>query len=179
MNPPSSFVSAMRSTRSGPRKTPNCSKSSRVVGSGLNVLLSWESWPIPMRIFFVYFVCFVVTLIPGSLAVNPPVRRAHVAAGLRINPDGMGVALSAATDRMAHAPQRRHRLRIPVRPLEADLVGEPLVIQPRRVHGRADVHVEIDDVDDDVQHGVDDGAAAGAAGDEHHLAVAGYDGRRL
>src|SRR5260370_32065065 len=49
MKPPSSLVSAMRSTNSAPRRTPNVSKSARVVGNGLNVLVSCQSWPMAMR----------------------------------------------------------------------------------------------------------------------------------
>src|SRR5438552_7240055 len=49
MKPPSSLVSAKRSTSSAPRTTPNASKSARVVGSGLKVLVSCQSWPMAIR----------------------------------------------------------------------------------------------------------------------------------
>ena len=53
------------------------------------------------------------------------------------------------------------------------------MVQPRPVHRVLDLHFIVDDADDNAQNGVDDGTAAGTAGDEHNLAVLGEDGRRL
>ena len=62
--------------------------------------------------------------------------------------------------------------------LHAEAVGQPLVVHPAGVHGFLRVHAEVDDVEDGHQHGVDDGAAAGRAGDHEELAVLGQDRRR-
>ena len=59
----------------------------------------------------------------------------------------------------------------------ADFVRRPLVVDARCVCGFGDVHLVVDDVADDLQHGGDDAAAAGAAGDEEGFAVLEDDGR--
>ena len=45
------------------------------------------------------------------------------------------------------------------------------MVEPRRVDRLLRVHAEVHDVDDRFERGVDDRAAAGAAGDHEQLAV--------
>src|SRR5258708_29879978 len=69
MKPPSSLVSAIVLANAGPRQTPNCSKSCRVVGRGLKVLVSCKSCRIAMRM--------VIGLVDGQIFHGPvePVER--------------------------------------------------------------------------------------------------------
>ena len=53
------------------------------------------------------------------------------------------------------------------------------MVQARRVHRRPDVHIEFQHIQQHAQHGVNDRAAAGTAGHQHHLAVFRDDRRRL
>src|SRR5438270_6173813 len=99
--------------------------------------------------------------------------------GLWINPDRMGVSLLRSLDTVPHLPETCNGVRVLSGALKAHDVGEPRVVQPRGIDGGADIHVEIDHVHHDAQDGVDDRAAAGTAGYEHHLAVACDDGWRL
>ncbi len=104
-----------------------------------------------------------------------------VRARLRIDPDRVRVALLRADDAVPHRLQL-HQCRgviLLVSPLEAGAVGEPLVVQARRVHGFARRHAEVDHVDHDLQRRVDDRPAAGAARHQEDLAVLRHDGRRL
>ena len=117
--------------------------------------------------------------ITRRLAFDAPVFSADVGPCPGIDPDGVSIALARAGDRVAHGPELVHGGGVLADSLEAHPVREPLVVQPRRIDGRADVHVELQHVEDDLQRGVDDGPAAGTAGDQHHLAVLGHDGRRL
>ena len=63
-------------------------------------------------------------------------------------------------------------------PLVEYLIGQPLVMEPGRVHRLLHIHPEVDDVQDGVEHGVDDGAPAGASGHHDEMAVLGDDRRR-
>ena len=91
----------------------------------------------------------------------------------------MGVALPDLLHRVAHELEPRHGLLVSRHGFEAGNIGKPLMMQPRRIHRGLNVHVVIHDIDNDIEHGVDDRAAAGAARDQQHLAVPGHDGRRL
>ncbi len=124
----------------------------------------------------------VLRITPQNPDTLPSIRRSSAPTYLpvlRIEPDRMGIALARAADGVAHRFQMLHGLGVLAGTLEIRRVGEPRMMQPRRVHGGADVHVEVDHVDDDAQDRVDDRPAAGAAGDEDDLAVLGHDGRRL
>jgi len=51
-------------------------------------------------------------------------------------------------------------------------------VQPRRRHRGGDIHVIIEHIDDDLQHGRDDAAAARRSRHQNRLAVLQHDGRR-
>jgi hypothetical protein len=109
------------------------------------------------------------------------VRDAGVVVG-GSDPNGMGVALgerAGADDRMAERLEVGHGLRIPLRCLKGDLIGEPLVREARGFDGGLQRHVIIQSTDDNFQDGVGDGLAAGAAGDEQDAAVLGDNGGHL
>ncbi len=61
--------------------------------------------------------------------------------------------------------------------LDPQFVRQPLVMHARGDRGFGDVHAVVDDVEQDLQHGGDDAAAAGAAGDQQQLAIPEDEGR--
>src|SRR5262245_39952536 len=63
--------------------------------------------------------------VAGGLAVDAAVGGTVVDTGLRIDPDRVGIALTAAVDLVSHRAQFPHCRGVLVGSLEADLVGEP------------------------------------------------------
>src|SRR5437764_7209424 len=86
-------------------------------------------------------------------------RVADRAGRLRADQAGRGV------EDVAHLHERVPRVARELVALPADFVGQPLVMKARRVDGLLRAHAEVDDVHDDLQHTINDGAASGAAGD--------------
>src|SRR5262245_15529736 len=79
---------------------------------------------------------------PGTAGVD----RAFVTARLRVEPDRVRVALGADLRHlMAHLSERLDHLRMFVEParLPLDAVGEPLLMDPRRLDGLAQWHAEV------------------------------------
>src|SRR4051812_9935568 len=66
---------------------------------------------------------------PGRLAVDAAVLGTDVGPRPGVDPDGVGVALVDAADGVAHGPQFGHRRGVVADALEAQLVGEPAVVQ--------------------------------------------------
>ena len=95
---------------------------------------------------------------------------------LRKNP---GIALAAASlHRMTHFSQLRDSRGDHGLVLDADRVGEPLLVHPRRIDSGLDIHIEVQHINNNTQHGINDCPPAGTAGDEQHPAVPGDDHRR-
>ena len=90
----------------------------------------------------------------------------------------MRIALARLHDLVAHVLELAHESRILLRPLEGQLVGEPLVVVARGIDRGAEVHAEFEHVDGHAQDRVDDGAAAGTAGYQVNLAIFGDDDGR-
>ena len=69
--------------------------------------------------------------------------------------------------RMAHGFQRFLGFCRRAVALHGNHVRQPLMMQPRRVHGVLHGHLEVDEIEHDFHHSVDDRASAGTADHRH------------
>ena len=100
--------------------------------------------------------------------------------GHRIDHDRLAVAaddVGAFVEFVAFGGEDRGRVGAHPETVVADVGRLPLVVEARELDGLHDGHVVIQDVGDDLEDGVDDRGAAGAAGDEHECAVFQDEGR--
>src|SRR6516164_7466606 len=115
--------------------------------------------------------------------MSPAIGASVIHTHLEVYSNGMGVALLRGfpIDRMAHSAKllQGHRMTGMGGPFERNLIRKPLMMKPRRIDRFAQVQVEFQDIEHYPQHGIDNGPAAGAAGNHEYLAVFGNNRRRL
>src|ERR1700686_1302074 len=111
------------------------------------------------------------------LPVVASVARAQALAGFGVNHDALSVSPKMAQRQLvSFGTQNIHCIgREAV--FDENLIGHPLMMKPWCVDGFLNVEREIDDADEDVGDGGDDGGASGRAQDEEELAVFKNNGR--
>src|SRR5260370_26011548 len=82
-----------------------------------------------------------IMLISRGFAADALVGGAQVGSRSRIDQDGMGVSLFCPNQPVPHPSQSLDHGGIILHPLEANLVGKPLVVQARGGHRFVDRHV--------------------------------------
>src|ERR1700686_919165 len=105
------------------------------------------------------------------LPVVAAVARAEALAGFGVNHDAFSVSPKMPQRQLvSFGTKNIHCIgREPV--FDENLIGHPLMMKPGRIDGFLDVEREIDDADEDVGDGGDDGGAAGRAENQGELAV--------
>src|SRR6202051_3750552 len=111
------------------------------------------------------------------LPVVAAVSRAQALAGFGVNHDALSVSPKMPQRQLvSFGTKNIHCIgREPV--FDENLIGHPLMMKPGRIDGFLNVEREIDDADEDVGDGGDDGGASGRTEDEEELAIFKNDGR--
>src|SRR5437868_6705532 len=115
--------------------------------------------------------------VPYRLPIVASVAGAQALTGLRVNHDALAVS-PKMPDRQLVSPGTPN---IPSIGREAvfdeNLIGEPLMMKPRRVDSFLDIEGEIDNADQNVGNNCDDPGAAGRAENQKKFAVFQHDSR--